>query len=268
MLLLHALVVLPLLAVVQTKDAPQAKDPVKERLDKSPRHHEWIEVKNGERKVSCFVVYPEVKSKVAAVLVIHENKGLNDWARAAADEFAEAGYIAIAPDLLSGAGPSGGKTDSFASADAATQAIYKLDASQVSADLDAVADYVVKLDACDGKLSVAGFCWGGAQSFAYATHRKTLKAAFVFYGSPPKDEELAKIECPVYGFYGEDDSRITSTVAATAESMKKLGKTFEPVTFAGAGHGFMRAGEAADASEPNKKAQQDAWTRLKKLLAM
>jgi carboxymethylenebutenolidase len=264
---MRALVLLPLLAVAQTKEAPQVKDPVKERLEKSPRHHEWVEVKNGERKVSCFVVYPEAKVKVGAVLVIHENKGLNDWARAVADEFAEAGYIAIAPDLLSGAGPSGGRTDSFASFDAATQALYKLDAAQVTADLNAAADYVIKLDACDGKLSVAGFCWGGGQSFAFATQRKTLKAAFVFYGSAPKEEELAKIECPVYGFYAEDDARITATVAATAEAMKKAGKTFEPVTFAGAGHGFMRAGEAPDASDANKKAQQDAWARLKKLLA-
>jgi|SRR5882672_386068 len=266
MLLLRALVLMPLLAIVQTKDAPQVKDPVRERLEKSPRHHEWVEVKNGERKVSCFVVYPEVKGKVGAVLVIHENKGLNDWARAVADEFAEAGYIAIAPDLLSGAGLKGGKTDSFESSDAAMQALYKLDATQVTADLNAAADYVIKLDACDGKVSVAGFCWGGAQSFALATQHKTLKAAFVFYGSPPKDEDLAKIECPVYGFYGEDDARITASVAATADAMKKAGKKFEPVTYAGAGHGFMRAGEAADASEPNKKAQQDAWTRLKKLL--
>lgn len=269
---LNVFVWVPLLAMAQTKEPPKAadaakpQDPVKERLEKSPRHHEWVEVKSGERKVSCFVVYPEVKGKAQAVVVIHENKGLNDWARAAADEFAEAGFIAIAPDLLSGAGPSGGKTDSFASSEAATQAIYKLEQTQVTADLKAVADYVVKLDACDGKLSVAGFCWGGGQSFAFATARKGLKAALVFYGSAPKDEELPKIECPVYGFYGEDDARITASVPATAEAMKKAGKTYEPVTYAGAGHGFMRAGEAPDAFEANKKARNDAWVRIKKVL--
>ena len=266
MLSLRSLVLLPLLAFAALQDPPAVKDPVKERLENSPRHHEWVEVKVGERKLSCFVTYPEVKGKVGAVLVIHENKGLNDWARAVSDEFAEAGYIAIAPDLLSGAGPSGGKTDSFASSDAATAALYKLDAAQVSADLGATADYVTKLEACNGKLSVAGGCWGGGQSFAFAAARKGLKAAFVFYGSAPKDEALAKIECPVYGFYGENDSRITATVAATAETMKKLGKSFEPVTFAGAGHGFMRAGEATDASEANKSARTDAWKRLKTLL--
>lgn len=266
MILSRALLLLPLLAVAQTPQPAPPKDTVQERLENSPRHHEWIDVKYGERNVRCFVAYPEVKGKAGAVLVIHENKGLNDWARAVSDEFAEAGYIAIAPDLLSGAGPEGGRTDSFKSSDAATQALYKLDAAQVTADLNAAADYVTKLDACDGKLSVAGFCWGGGQSFAFATVRKGLKAAFVFYGTAPKDEALAQLECPVYGFYGENDSRITATVSATAEKIAKLGKRFEPITYAGAGHGFMRAGEAPDASEANQQARKDAWARLKQLL--
>jgi carboxymethylenebutenolidase len=266
MSLIRALALTPLLALLPLQNPAEPKDPVKERLEKSPRHHEWVDVKSGERTVHCFVAFPEVKGKAPAVLVIHENKGLNDWARAVSDEFAEAGCIAIAPDLLTGAGPGNGNTDTFPSSDAATQAIYKLDAAQVTADLNAVADHAMKLEACNGKLSVAGFCWGGGQSFSFATARKGLKAAFVFYGSAPKDEALAKIECPVYGFYGESDSRITATVAATAETMKKLGKTFEPVTYDGAGHGFMRAGEAPDASEANKHARDEAWTRLKKVL--
>jgi carboxymethylenebutenolidase len=268
---LHALVYATLLAATLAqdpappKDAP--KDPVKERLEKSPRHHEWVEVKSGERTVHCFVAFPEVKEKTLAVLVIHENKGLNDWARAAADQFAEAGYIAIAPDLLSGAGPDGGRTDSFASSDDATKALNKLDGATLVADLNAVADHVTKLPACNGKLAVAGFCWGGAQTFHFAANRKGLEAACVFYGTPPKEEVLAKIESPVYGFYGENDARVTSTVAATTETMKKLGKTFEPVIHEGAGHGFMRSGEAPDASEANKKARDAAWLRLKKILS-
>ncbi|HUR27683.1 MAG TPA: dienelactone hydrolase family protein, partial [Planctomycetota bacterium] len=125
---------------------------------------------------------------------------------------------------------------------------------------------VTKLDACNGKLAVAGFCWGGTQTFAFAADRKGLKAACVFYGSAPKEDALAKIESPVYGFYGENDSRITSTVAATAETAKKLGKSFEPVIYEGAGHGFMRSGEAPDASEANRRAREAAWIRLKKIL--
>jgi carboxymethylenebutenolidase len=204
---------------------------------------------------------------VPAVLVIHENKGLTDWVRSVADQLAEAGYVAIAPDLLTGKGPAGGNTESFPSTDAATQGIYALDAAAVMADLSAVADHAKTLPACDGKLMVAGFCWGGSQSFAFATKRKDLAAAFVFYGSAPKDAaELAAIACPVYGFYGEDDARINATLDATKEAMAKAGKTFEPVTYAGAGHGFLRAGEEGDASEANRKARDDAWKRWKELL--
>jgi len=103
-----------------------AQEFVKKRLENSPRHHEWVAVKHGDRTVHCFVVFPEVKDKATAVLVIHENKGLTDWVRGLADQLAEAGYIAVAPDLLSGLGPGGGKTSDFKSLDQATQALYKL----------------------------------------------------------------------------------------------------------------------------------------------
>jgi carboxymethylenebutenolidase len=242
-----------------------AQDFVKKRLDESPRHHEWVKVKHGDRIVHCFVVFPEVKSKATAVIVIHENKGLTDWVRSAADQVAEAGYIAIAPDLLSGMGPGGAKTDDIKSADEATKVLYQLDPRQVTADLNATADYVVKLPACNGKLAVGGFCWGGGQTFRFATNRSDLKAAFVFYGVPPKDG-MDRISCPVYGFYGENDARINETIPATKEQMMKLGKTYDPVTYPGAGHGFMRAGEDPQGMEANRKARTAAWERLKVLL--
>jgi len=245
--------------------APQ--DVAPERLESSPRHHEWVELERGERKLACFVAFPEVKDKAPVVLVIHENKGLTDWVRSVADRLAEAGCIAIAPDLLSGMGPEGGRSSSFESVDAATRALYELDGAQVLADLDAAADHATQLDACDGTLYVAGFCWGGSRSFEYATHRKGLKAAFVFYGGAPEDtERLARIDCPVYGFYGENDARVNAGVPATSEAMKALDKRFEPVTYAGAGHGFMRAGEGPDARPENRQARADAWGRWKKLL--
>ncbi len=186
-----------------------AQDFAKAKLEKSPRHHEWADVKQGDRKVACFVVYPEVKDKATAVLVIHENKGLTDWVRDVADQLAEAGYIAIAPDLLSGTGEKGGNTDSFKSTDDATKSIGKLPPEQVSKDLQAVADYVVKLPAANGKLAVIGFCWGGGQSFSFATQRADLKLAMVCYGVPPKSG-IEKIACPVLGFYGGSDMRINS----------------------------------------------------------
>lgn len=243
-----------------------AQDWAKARLENSPRHHEWVKVKNGDHEVNCYVTYPEVKDKATAVIIIHEIFGLTDWARSVTDELAEAGYIAIAPDLLSGAAPGGGGTAELGGTDAATKAIGKLPPDQITGDLNATADYVSKLPACNGKIVVAGFCWGGGQSFRFPTNNKDVKAAFVFYGTPPKDDELSKINCPVYGFYAGNDARVTSTVSKTTEAMKAAKKTYEPVVYDGAGHGFMRAGEAPDASEGNKKAHDTAWKRWKELL--
>src|SRR5262247_3877274 len=180
----------PTLAVVTllcSLSAAWPQDWAKQTLEKSPRHQEWVQVKHDNRVVHAFVVYPEVKQKAPVVIVIHEIFGLSDWARSVADKLAAAGYIAIAPDLLSGMGPNGGRSSDFPSVDAAREANSKLDSAQVVADLNAVADYAKKLPSSNGKLAVAGFCWGGKQSFNFATQRKDLGAAFVFYGSPPED---------------------------------------------------------------------------------
>ena len=281
-------------------DSVETQDWARQRLAKSPRHQEWVKVKNGNREVNSFIVYPEVKTKATAVLVIHEIFGMSDWVQSLTDQLAEAGYIAIAPDLLSGMGPKGGGTSELAavSSNAVGQAIRDLPADQITADLNAVADYVSKLPAANGKVVVTGYCWGGTQSFRFATNRPTLKAAFVFYGSAPANgqaidkEALAKIQAPVYGFYAGNDMRINATVPPTIDAMKELKKTFDPVTYEGAGHGFMRAGEAPEPTPPmekgekdgddkaaadyqkalvaykaNKKARDEAWTRWKAILA-
>jgi carboxymethylenebutenolidase len=182
-----------------------------------------------------------------------------------ADEFAAAGYIAVAPDLLSGMGPKGGRTNSFSQSEA-TEAVSHLNPDQITADLNAVADYARKLPATTGKLFVAGFCWGGGQSFRFATNRTDLSAAFVFYGPPPPNDAMAHITAPVYGFYAGNDARIDATIPATKEGMKSAGKTYDAVVYEGAGHGFMRAGEAPDANEANKKARAESWDRLKSLM--
>jgi carboxymethylenebutenolidase len=244
-----------------------AQDWAKTRLEKSPRHLEWVKVKHGDREVNCFIAYPEVKEKAAAVIVIHEIFGLTDWVRSVADQLAEAGYVAIAPDLLSGAAPNGGGTAELGGNEGVRKAITSLPPTQITADLNAVADYLKGLPACNGKISVAGFCWGGGESFRYATNNKDLKAAFVFYGMGPSSEDaVSKINCPVYGFYAGNDARITATVPKTSELMKKAGKTYEPVTYNGAGHGFMRAGEAPDASNPNQQARTQSWLRWRQVL--
>jgi carboxymethylenebutenolidase len=212
--------------------------------------------------VKAFVVYPEVKDKAPVVIVIHEIFGLSNWARSMADDLAAAGYIAIAPDLLSGFGPNGGGSDQFAGQDATVKAVSSLDPAVVMADLEATADYAKKLPASNGKLAVAGFCWGGGKTFAFATERKDLGGAFVFYGPPPDDAAMKSITAPVFGFYAGNDSRIDSTIPATKQAMQAAGKKYEPVTYEGAGHGFMRAGEAPDASPENKKAREEGLKRL------
>jgi carboxymethylenebutenolidase len=256
-----------LVALLCAASAAPAQDWAKVRLEKSPRHGEWVKVANGKREVQSFIVYPEVKDKATAVVVIHEIFGLTDWVRGVADQLAEAGYIAIAPDLLSGTAPNGGGTSEFKGVDEARKAIMSLPPDQVTADLNAVAEYVTKLPACNGKLAVAGFCWGGGQSFRYATYNKNLKAAFVFYGTgPDKAADIDRIACPVYGFYGGNDARVNATIPKTTEFMKKAGKTYDPAIYEGAGHGFMRAGEAPDSNAANKKARDEAWKRWKEIL--
>ncbi len=237
-----------------------AQDWAKQILEKSPRHGEWVDVKYGERTVRAFIVYPEVKKKATAVVLIHEIFGLSDWVRSMADQVAAEGYIAIAPDLLSGAGPNGGGTESLGGGDGVRAAISKLPPEQVTADLNAVADYVKKLPAANGKVAVGGFCWGGGQTFRFATNRADLAAAFVFYGPPAQD--FSKITAPVYGFYGGNDARINATIPATQEAMKAAGKKYDPVTYEGAGHGFMRQGQdPANTNEANVTGRKEAWTR-------
>src|SRR6202795_2921143 len=243
-----------------------AQDWAKATLEKSPRHREWVTIKHDGRSVETSVVYPEAKEKRPVVLIIHEIFRMTDWVEDLADQVAAAGYIAVAPDLLSGMGANGGRSSDFPQGKA-TEAVSHLNPDQVTADLNAAADYGKKLPASNGKLYVAGFCWGGGQTFRFATNRSDLAAAFVFYGPPPEKDAMARIQASVYGFYAGDDARIGATIPDAIQNMKAAGKTFEPVTYEGAGHGFMRAGEAPDASDANRKARNDAWVRWKALLA-
>jgi carboxymethylenebutenolidase len=258
-------IVLALLLLAAVQGA-FAQDWAQARLAKSPRHREWIPVKNGGRSVETLVVYPEASGKRPVVLIIHEIFGMTDWVEDLADQVAEAGYIAVAPDLLSGMGPNGARSTAF-SQDQAIEAVSHLNPDQITGDLNAAADAGLKLPAANGKLFVAGFCWGGGQSFRFATNRRDLSAAFVFYGQPPDKTAMSRITAPVYGFYGGNDARIGATIPGAIADMKAAGKTFQPVTYDGAGHGFMRAGEAPDASPANAKARNDAWTRWKSLLS-
>ena len=256
---------LSLVLALLASEAVSAQDWAQAALQKSPRHQEWTTVKHDGRSVETYVVYPESKDKRPVVVVIHEIFGMTDWVEDLSDQLTAAGYIAVAPDLLSGMGPNGGRSSSFDQAKA-MEAVSHLDSEQVTADLVAVADYGKKLAASTGKLFVVGFCWGGGQSFRFATNRPDLSAAFVFYGGPPDPDAMVRIAAPVYAFYAGNDARVDATIPTATANMKAAGKVYEPVTYDGAGHGFMRAGEATDASDANKKARADSWVRLKALL--
>jgi carboxymethylenebutenolidase len=234
-------------------DADQAKD----ALAKSPRHGEWVDVAlAGGGKLLTWVVYPEKKRKAGAVLVIHEIFGLTDWARGVADQLAKEGFIALAPDLLSGMGPNGGGTDSLG-ADA-TKAIRNLTPADAVARLDAVRAYALKLPAANGQVGSIGFCWGGTTSFSYAVAQRKLDAAVVFYGtSPEAADDYAKIGAPVMGFYGGDDARVNATIPLAEEAMKKLGKRYTANVYEGAGHGFLRQQTGREGA--NARASVKAW---------
>jgi carboxymethylenebutenolidase len=244
-----------------------AQDFALQQLENSPRHHEWVKVPSGERHVHCFVAYPEVSGNAQAVIVIHENRGLTDWVRSFADQLAAAGYLVIAPDLLSDFNIDIKKTSEFKDADAARNAIYELRPEQVTADLNAVFDYIAKVPASNGQVSVIGFCWGGSQSFRFATNNDQLRAALVFYGTAPTEaSDFARIQAPVYGFYGGNDQRVNATIPQTEAFMKDADKQFEYEIYPDAGHAYMRAGDDPNGSEANKAATKASWERIRRIL--
>jgi carboxymethylenebutenolidase len=189
-------------------------------------------------------------------VVIHEIYGLTDWIRAVADQLASEGYIAIAPDILTGKGPGGGGTESV-DRDGAVALVRGLDGAEVISRLNATAQYATSLPAAQDKWASIGFCWGGRNSFAYATAQPNLTAAVVYYGSSPSAEALARIQAPVLGLYGGDDARVNRTIPPAQEEMKRLGKSYQPEIYDGAGHGFLRAQEARDGA--NMRATERAW---------
>ena len=246
-----------------------AQDFALKQLEDSPRHHEWVKVQYGKRTVHSFVAYPEKSGKATAVIVIHENRGLTDWVRSMADQLAAEGYLAIAPDLLSEFDDQNQKTSDFASSDDARNAIYQLDPDRVTNDLHAVREYISSAPSCNGKVAVMGFCWGGSQTFRFATNSSEIVAALVFYGGGPSQQaDIDRIQVPVYGFYGENDERVNAGIAGIEEKMKKAGKVYDYHIYPGAGHAYMRRGD--DPEEPVKEnitAKDESWVRIRKILA-
>jgi carboxymethylenebutenolidase len=247
-------------APARRANLPAGEEQSKATLESSPRHGEYVDVPmSGGPALRSWIVYPERKEKAPVVIVIHEIFGLSDWIRAVADQLARDGFIAIAPDLITGKGPDGGGTESVSSRDDVVKLIRGLSPEEVRTRLDAVHAYAVKLPAANGKTATIGYCWGGAASFRYATEQPELDAAVVYYGSAPDAAALASIEAPVLGLYGSDDARVNATIEPAAAEMKKLGKTYATEIYEGAGHGFLRAQGGREGA--NMKATEQAWPR-------
>lgn len=245
----------------------QAQDYAIKQLEESPRHQEWVKIPSNGRTLHSFVVYPEVSKKAPVVLVIHENRGLNDWARSFADQLAAAGYIAIAPDLLSECQEGIQTTSDFATSDDARKALSNLQPDNITKDLNAVFEYAKTIAAATKDIYVVGFCWGGSQSFRYATNNPNLKSAVVFYGTAPSDSTVySAIKAPVYGFYGGADARVNATIDQTKKYMEANNKKYEVVIYDGAGHAFMRSGDDPNGEAPNVNARNLAWERLKEII--
>jgi carboxymethylenebutenolidase len=237
---------------------PPGADDAAEALKTSPRHGEYVDIKlpGASAPITTWIVYPERKEKTGVVIVIHEIFGLTEWIRGVADQLAEDGFIAVAPDLLSGKGPKGGGTAELG--EEATKVIRTLTPEEVTSALNAVREHAMKLPASNGKVGTVGFCWGGSTSFAYAASQPALNAAVVYYGSSPQDPAAyARVKAPVLGLYGGNDARVNATIPTAQEEMKKQGKSYTPHTFEGAGHGFLRQQEGQDGA--NMKATQEAW---------
>jgi len=253
---LALLAVLAAATTLSAQSLPASDVTARARLNASPRHGEWVKVESGGDTINAWVVYPERSDPAPVVLVIHEIYGLTDWIRSVADQLAAEGYIAIAPDMLTGKGPGGGGTESV-DRDGAVALVRGLDRGEVVVRLNAAAQYATSLPAAQDKWASVGFCWGGRTSFAYAAAQPNLSAAVVYYGSSPTAEALARIQGPVLALYGGDDARVNKTIPAAETEMKRLGKSYQPEIYDGAGHGFLRAQEARDGA--NMRASEQAW---------
>jgi carboxymethylenebutenolidase len=221
-------------------------------------HGEWVYVKSGADSVRAYIAYPERKTKAPGVIAIHEIFGLTKWELGVVHRMAKAGFVVIAPDLLSsrfGATP--------ADADSARKLVGELEPGRVTADLDAVYAYLNGLPAVErDRIGTIGFCWGGGQSFRYATNNPNLKAAVVCYGPAPDTAAMKRIRAPVLGIYGENDARITAALPEVTAAMQADGKTFLHEVYPGTGHGFLKPGrQGFDGPEPER-----AWARIEEFL--
>jgi len=254
--LIATTLLLPATAVSSQAQLPASGDDAGARLNASPRHTVWVEIESRGDKIDAYVVYPERADNAPVVVVIHEIYGLSEWARAVADELAAEGFIAIAPDMLSGKGPNGSGSTSLDS-QGAVSLMRTLQGGEVTRRVNMAVQYATSLPSATQRFGVIGFCWGGSTVFNYAAAREDLGAAVVYYGSSPDAQALRRVQAPVMGFYGGNDQRVNATIEPAQAEMERLGKRYEPFIYEGAGHGFLRAQAGQDGA--NMAASEQAW---------
>jgi len=237
---------------------PAGAEEAMSRLALSPRHGEWVTVHVGPDSIRAWVVFPERPDPAPVVLVVHEIFGLSHWVRAVADQLAADGFLAIAPDMLTMRGIPPGP-DGAPDPETARSEIQTLDRDALHRQLLAVAEYGMNLPAAQRRYGIVGYCWGGTVAFEHALRSPGLGASVVYYGTSPDTLQYASIAAPVLGLYGENDARVNQTVPAAERAMRALGKVFETETYAGAGHGFLRAQEGQEGA--NLEATRAAWPR-------
>jgi carboxymethylenebutenolidase len=218
-------------------------------------HGEWVKYANARGdSIRAYVAYPERKDKAPSVIVIHEIFGLTEWEPTVVDRLAAAGYVAIVPDLLS---PRFGVTP--ADADSGRKLTALLVPTDVTADLDATYSYVNSLPAVKkNDTGTIGFCWGGGQSFRYATTNPKLKAAVVCYGPTPDSTAIPKIKARVLGLYGEGDARINATLPDAERWTKAAKVSYKYDIYPGTGHGFLKPGRKGY----DTPAVAEAWKKI------
>jgi carboxymethylenebutenolidase len=207
-------------------------------------HSEYVKYLSGNDTVTAYIAYPERPQPAPAVIVIHEIFGVSDFIRQTTEQLAKDGFIAIAPDLLSRRGGTP------ASPDSARKLIATLNPDTVTQDLDATRRYLNTLRPVRAnEIGIIGFCWGGGQSFRYATNTPQLKAFVVCYGPSPNPADMAKIRANGLGVYAENDARINAGLPDAAAAMRTAGKDYPYTVYPAVGHGFLRTREKPEVAD-------------------
>lgn len=200
-----------------------------------------------------YLVQPKNASgKLGAVIVIHENRGLNPHIRDVARRMALEGFVALAPDFLS---PQGGTPENE---DKARDMFSKLDAATTVANGEATVVYLSKLEATNGNVGAIGFCWGGGVVNNLAVKSPELKAGVAYYGAQPPASEVANIKAALLLHYAGLDDRINAGIDAYKKALEENGKKFEIYIYDGANHAFNNDTSAA---RYDKAAADLAWGR-------